>query len=76
MLAHVAPRQLILVRGTAEGTAALAEHLRGELASLLTKVHTPAAGQAVELAAEPSYRLALRWVYRSFFEAAAGAVCA
>lgn len=59
MLAHVAPRQLILVHGTTEATTGLADHLRRELAGLLTEVHTPVAGQAVELPPEPSYRLAL-----------------
>ena len=34
-----------------------------ELASLCTAVHTPAAGQAVELPAEASYRLALRCAF-------------
>jgi len=60
MLAHVAPRQLILVHGTTDATSALATHLQRELAGLLTAVHTPAAGEEVELPAEPSYRLTLR----------------
>ncbi|PSC73960.1 cleavage and polyadenylation specificity factor subunit 2 [Micractinium conductrix] len=59
MLAHVAPRQLILMHGAPEATAALAAHLQRELAGLLATVHTPAEGQAVELPAEPAYTLAL-----------------
>lgn len=60
ILTHVAPRQCILVHGGSEATAALAAHLRRELAGLLSQVHTPAAGEEVELPAESSYRLALR----------------
>ena len=59
MLAHVAPRHCILVHGSSAATAALAAHLQQDLAGLLATVHTPRAGEAVELPGEPSHSLVL-----------------
>ena len=63
MLSHVAPRCVILVHASGAATSALQGWLSSELAGLLTQVHAPQAGQAVELPAEPAYRLALRCAY-------------
>lgn len=61
ILQHVAPRHCVLVHGAPQATAALAGFLRTELAGLHTAVHTPQAGEEVELPPETSYCLALRW---------------
>ena len=59
MLAHVAPRHCILVHGSSAATAALAAHLQQELAGLLATVHTPQAGEAIELPGESFFSLVL-----------------
>jgi cleavage and polyadenylation specificity factor subunit 2 len=59
LLAQLAPRAAVVVRGSPEGAAALASHLHRELQGLQAAVFTPGEGEVVEVEAAASFGVEL-----------------
>ena len=59
MLAHVAPRSVILVHASEKASGELAEKLSSELEGLFTTVFVPGEGQEIEIAVGSSFEIEL-----------------
>eukprot|EP00877_Chromochloris_zofingiensis_P014690 jgi/Chrzof1/9475/Cz04g04140.t1 len=59
IVSQIAPRQLVLVHGSAEATANMARNCQSSLAKYRSHVYTPVAGEVVPLSLTSMYKVAL-----------------